>query len=134
MYMGHIRIIVADDQDFVRKRICATLTSNDEFEVCAEAANGKEAIEKVLELKPDLIVMDITMPVMNGLEAARNIAKLAPLTPIVILSVHNSRQIVEEARRIGVSGYVAKTEAAKYLLPAVNAVLHKETFFPSQKR
>jgi DNA-binding NarL/FixJ family response regulator len=130
MFMSHFRILVADDQDFVRRRICATLTSNDRFEVCAEAVNGKEAVEKAMELKPDLVVMDITMPVMNGLEAARNIAKLSPMTPILILSVHNSRQVVEEAQRIGVAGYVTKTEASKYLLPAVNAVLQKETFFP----
>ena len=130
--MDHCRILVVDDQDIVRKRICATLASRTDFEVCAEAVNGKEAVEKVLALNPDLIVLDITMPVMNGLEAARAIGKLCPQTPILMLSVHDSRQLIEEAQKIGVRGYVLKTEAGKYLMPAVDAVLHQETFFPSE--
>ena len=125
-----VRILVADDQEAVRMRVCAALTSQEGFEVCAEASNGKEAVEKARELDPDLILLDITMPVLNGLDAARLIRAFAPETPIVILSVHKSRQLVEEARKIGVQGYVTKGEAVQKLIQAVETVRQNETFFP----
>jgi DNA-binding NarL/FixJ family response regulator len=99
-----VRVLVADDQEPVRKRICATLASRPDFEVCAEAANGQEAVDKAKGLRPDLVILDITMPVMNGLDAARMIRESCPTTPIVILSVHRSKQLIEEAQRIGVQG------------------------------
>ena len=125
-----VRILVADDQEAVRMRVCAALTSQEGFEVCAEASNGKEAVEKARELDPDLILLDITMPVLNGLDAARLIRAFAPETPIVILSVHKSRQLMEEARKIGVQGYVTKGEAVQKLIQAVETVRQNETFFP----
>jgi two-component system, NarL family, nitrate/nitrite response regulator NarL len=125
-----VRILVADDQVAVRKRVCAALTSQVGFEVCAEASNGQEAVEKAKELNPDLILLDITMPLLNGLDAARLIRAFAPETPIVILSVHKSRQLMEEARKIGVQGYVTKGEAVQKLIQAVEAVRQNETFFP----
>jgi DNA-binding NarL/FixJ family response regulator len=127
--MGAPRILVVDDQDVVRKRICATLRSRADYDVCAEAVNGKEAIEKALALHPDVIVLDITMPIVNGLEAARIIVKECPQTAILMLSVHCSRQVVEEAQRIGAQGYVPKTEAGKYLVAAIDAILRHEPFF-----
>lgn len=125
-----MRILVADDQEAVRKRVCAALTAHEGFEVCGEASNGKEAVEKAKELNPDLILLDITMSVLNGLDAARQIRAFAPETPIVILSVHKSRQLMEEARKIGVQGYVTKGEAVQKLIQAVEAVRQNETFFP----
>jgi two-component system, NarL family, nitrate/nitrite response regulator NarL len=125
-----VRILVADDQEAVRKRVCAALTSREGFQVCAEASNGQEAVEKAKELGPDLILLDITMPVLNGLDAARLIRGFAPETPIVILSVHKSRQLMEEARKIGVQGYVTKGEAVQKLIQAVETVRQNETFFP----
>ncbi len=125
-----VRILVADDQEAVRKRVCAALTAQEGFEVCAEASNGKEAVEKAKELNPDLILLDITMPVLNGLDAARLIRAFAPETPIVILSVHKSRQLMEEARKIGVQGYVTKGEAIQKLIQALETVRQNETFFP----
>jgi DNA-binding NarL/FixJ family response regulator len=127
---GVVRILVADDQEAVRKRVCAALTAHEGFEVCGEASNGKEAVEKAKELNPDLILLDITMSVLNGLDAARQIRAFAPETPIVILSVHKSRQLMEEARKIGVQGYVTKGEAVQKLIQAVEAVRQNETFFP----
>jgi len=125
-----VRILVADDQEAVRKRVCAALTAHEGFEVCGEASNGKEAVEKAKELNPDLILLDITMSVLNGLDAARQIRAFAPETPIVILSVHKSRQLMEEARKIGVQGYVTKGEAVQKLIQAVETVRQNETFFP----
>ena len=128
---GIVRIVVADDQEVVRKRVVATLMSRGDLQVCAEASNGQEAIEKAKELKPDLVILDITMPVLNGLDAARQIRTFAPDLPILILSVHKSRQVVEEAKKIGVRGYVTKGEAIQKLLLAVDTVLQNETFFPT---
>jgi DNA-binding NarL/FixJ family response regulator len=127
-----LRILVADDQEAIRKRVRSILVSQIGFEVCAEAPNGREAVEKTRELKPDLIILDITMPKLNGLDAARMIRGFSPETPIVILSVHKSRQLMDEAQKIGVQGYVTKADASQDLIRAVDAVLQKQTFFPSQ--
>lgn len=128
---GTVRILVADDQEAVRKRVVATLLSRRGFEVCAEASNGLEAVERAKETKPDLVVLDITMPEMNGLDAARQIRTFLPDTQILILSVHKGKQLMEEARKIGVMGYVTKGEAVQKLVQAVDAVLKNETFFPN---
>ena len=125
-----MRILVADDQEGVRKRVIATLTSREGFEVCGEASTGTEAVRLARELKPDLIVLDITMPEMNGLDAARHIRDFAPDTLILILSVHKSKQLMEEARKVGVRGYVTKEEAVPKLVQAVDAVLQDRSFFP----
>ena len=129
---GIVRILVADDQEAVRKRICAILVSRRDFEVCAEASTGMEALEKAKALNPDLIILDITMPVLNGLDAARLIRAAMPTASILILSVHQSKQLVAEARRIGVQGYVTKEEGGRRLVQAVDAVLQHQTFFPTE--
>jgi two-component system nitrate/nitrite response regulator NarL len=100
------------------------------LEACEEAANGQEAVEKAQQLNPDLIILDITMPVMNGLDAARQIREFCPNIPILILTMHKSRQLIEEAQKIGVRGYVVKAEAGQSLVSAVNAVLQSQTCFP----
>jgi DNA-binding NarL/FixJ family response regulator len=127
-----VRILVADDQPGIRKRVCLTLAARLPMEVCDEAANGQEAVEKAQESHPDLIILDITMPVMNGLEAARQIRRFSPETPILILTMHKSRQLMEEAQKIGVHGYVVKAEAGQSLISAVTAVLQRQTFFPAE--
>lgn len=128
---GTVRILVADDQEAVRKRVIATLLSRRCFEVCAVASNGLEAVERARETKPDLVVLDITMPEMNGLDAARRIRTFLPDTQILILSVHKGKQLMDEARKVGVKGYVTKGEAVQKLVQAVDAVLQNEPFFPS---
>ncbi len=128
----NLRILVADDQEAIRKRVRSILVSKRTFEVCAEVPNGREAVEKARELKPDLIILDITMPELNGLDAARLIRQFSPETPIVILSVHKSRQLMYEAQKIGVQGYVTKEDANQDLIRAVDAVLQKLTFFPQE--
>jgi DNA-binding NarL/FixJ family response regulator len=127
-----LRILVADDQEVVRKRICTILSAHVEFEVCAEASNGREAVAMTRTLRPDLIVLDISMPLLNGLDAARQIREFAPSTPIVILSVHRSKQLMEEASKIGVLGYVVKEDAARNLPRAIARALRKETSFPAE--
>ena len=124
-----MRILIADDHEAVRKGVCAILSSRKDVEICGEAENGKEAIEKARTLKPDLVILDITMPVLSGFEAAREIRKTLPQVPILILSMHESNQLIEEAKKIGVQGYVTKTQVGATLLQAVDALLRKDTFF-----
>src|ERR1700688_3700614 len=125
-----LRILVADDHESVRKGVCVILGTRDDIEVCGEAANGREAIDKALELKPDLIILDITMPIVSGIDAAEMIRKTLPSVPILFLSMHQSKQIIAEAKRVGVQGYVKKSDAAATLLHAVDALLRNEPFFP----
>jgi DNA-binding NarL/FixJ family response regulator len=127
---GTLRVLVADDHESVRKGVCVILGTRGDIEVCGEAANGREAIDKAQEVKPDLIIMDITMPVLNGIDAAEALRKTMPHVPILFLSMHQSRQIISEAKRVGVQGYVKKSDAADTLLNAVDALLCNEPFFP----
>lgn len=106
------------------------LGTRGDIEVCGEASNGREAIAKALELKPDLIILDVTMPVVNGMDAAEVIRKSLPRVPILFLSMHENRQIIAEAKRVGVRGYVRKSDAAATLLNAIDALLRDEPFFP----
>ncbi len=127
-----MRVLIADDQPGIRKRVCLTLAARIALEACEEASNGAEAVELAQESRPDLIILDITMPVMNGLDAARKIRQFSPDTPILILTMHKSKQLMEEAQKIGVHGYVVKAEAGQSLVSAVNAVLQQQTFFPTE--
>ena len=96
----------------MRKGVCVILGTRGDIEVCGEAANGQEAIDKAQALKPDLIILDVTMPVLSGIDAAEVIRKTLPHVPILFLSMHQGRQIIAEAKRIGVWGYVRKSDAA----------------------
>ncbi len=127
-----MRILIADDREAIRKQVSLILSARPDMEVCAEASNGKEAVEKTRELNPDLVILDITMPVMNGLDAARTIRSFGLDVPILVLTVHKSRQLVEEARKIGVQGYITKADASQSLLSAVGAVGRGLSYFPSE--
>jgi two-component system response regulator NreC len=127
---GRVRILVADDHEAVRKGVCAILGTRLDIEVCGEAANGEEAIAKAHTLKPDLIILDITMPVLSGLDAARVIRLTIPDLPILLLTMHEGKHIIEDARKIGIEGFVCKSEASATLLAAVDALLRDEAFFP----
>ncbi len=124
-----VRILVADDHETVRKGIVTILSSRINIGECGEAANGQEAIEKAQELEPDLIILDITMPKLGGFEAARQIRKLYPEMPILFLSMHEGRHIVESAKSIPVQGFVMKNQVGQTLLDAVGALLNGRTFF-----
>ncbi len=104
------------------------LEESPEWQVCGEASDGREAVEKAKTLKPDLILMDFLMPNMNGLEAAREIAKLSPRPPILMLTMYMSKQLVEEAQKAGVRGALHKSETSR-VVNALQALLRRETYF-----
>ena len=124
-----MRIIVADDHEVVRRGVCSVLGTRENIEVCAEASNGQEAIEKALQLNPDLIILDVAMPTMDGQTATKEIKKLLPKIPVLILSVHDGHEMIRAVREAGAQGFVTKSAVAPTLLDAVDAVLRGETYF-----
>jgi DNA-binding NarL/FixJ family response regulator len=118
-----LRILVADDHPVIRKSVRQILDSHPRFEVCGEAQNGAEAIDQAQRLKPDVVVPNITMPVLDGIAAAREITAKVPETAIVILSSHADKQFVEQARKSGARAYVAKTKAGEALVRAIEAAV-----------
>jgi DNA-binding NarL/FixJ family response regulator len=124
-----MRILIADDHDIIRKGVKAVLSSRPGWEVCAEASTGREAVARADEHRPDIVVMDISMPDLNGLEAARQIRKMLPKTEVMILSLHFSDQLVREIVDAGVHGYVLKSDADEDLLKAVEALANRRSFF-----
>jgi DNA-binding NarL/FixJ family response regulator len=127
-----LRILIVDDHEAVRAGVRVILSSREGLEVCGEAANGREAVAKARQLMPDLVILDVTMPVLDGFSAAREIHKLLPNVAILLLSMHESPNMLNIARSSGAQGYVAKSEGAAVLLRAVDAVAHSRTFFPGQ--
>jgi DNA-binding NarL/FixJ family response regulator len=115
-----LRVVLADDHDLVREGLRALFERNSDWTVCGEAKNGLEAIELVSKLQPDLIVLDLSMPEMNGIHAAARIREISPETKIVMLSMHSSAYSAEEAFRAGVSAYVTKSEAGTALMRTVS--------------
>jgi two-component system, NarL family, nitrate/nitrite response regulator NarL len=115
------RILLVDDHEVVRKGIRQMLEGR--WDICGEAANGQEAIEKARALKPDLILMDISMPIVNGIEATRRIRKLGVTTKILILSMHDSAEIAKELKNAGANACLTKTCRADILLETVQALL-----------
>jgi DNA-binding NarL/FixJ family response regulator len=123
-----IRVVVADDHPIIRGMVRSALEQHLHFEVCGEAENGAEAIEEVGRVKPDVVVLNITMPFVNGFEAAREIKKQAPETAIVILSSHADKHFVAEAKKIGVRAYVPKSKIGEGLIKAVQAAVKGNDF------
>ena len=124
-----MRILVADDHDIVRRGLKQLLTAKAGWEVCAEAKNGRDAVILAEQHKPDVVVMDVSMPELNGLEAARRIRKQLPKTEVVILTLHFSDQLVHDIVQAGARAYIMKSDADRDLVAAVEAVSHRRSFF-----
>jgi CheY-like chemotaxis protein len=122
-----LRVLVADDYEAVRMGLCAMLRSRD-YEVCA-VTNGQEAVEISRQLNPDLVILDVTMPVLSGVEAAQQIRIFLPDVPILFFSMHNTPQLIAIAKAVGGQGFVTKDKTALVLFDAVDALLNKQTFF-----
>jgi DNA-binding NarL/FixJ family response regulator len=130
--MKAYRILIADDHEVVRRGIRALIESHPGWEVCGEAQDGREALERAREVKPDLILLDVGMPNLNGLEAARQILASCAVTQILILTMHYSPQLVREILALGARGFLLKSDAGRDLVTAVEAVQNHRTFFTSQ--
>jgi DNA-binding NarL/FixJ family response regulator len=123
------RILVVDDNPSVRRYLRGIIEQQRGWRVCEEARNGQEAVDKFLKIQPDLVVLDFQMPLMNGLDAARAIGQLSPETPILMMTLYLTKQLSEEAQRIGVRGTCAKADI-HCVVDAVEALLRDETYFP----
>jgi DNA-binding NarL/FixJ family response regulator len=125
-----LKILIVDDHEALRAGVRTVLESRG-FEVCGEADNGQDALAKALQLRPDLVILDITMPVLDGFTAAREIHKRLPGVGILLLSMHESASMVNVAKSSGARGYVAKSEGIASLVKAVDAIANNRTFFPN---
>src|SRR5487761_434808 len=123
------RILLEDDHEVVRQGIRAILQSRPDWEICGEAVDGQEAVRLAQELHPDVIVMDITMPRMSGLEAAQEIARLQLPARVLIFTMHESKSLAPSVRKAGAHGYVVKSRAARDLIQALERLLAGGTFF-----
>jgi DNA-binding NarL/FixJ family response regulator len=128
---SRIQVLVVDDNEAFRRFVRSTLSARPEFQIVSEASDGLEAVQKALELQPRLIVLDIGLPSLNGIEAARRIRQLSPQSTILFLSQESSPEIVQETLRLGALGFVTKAHAGNQLLPAIEAVLRNQQFVSS---
>jgi DNA-binding NarL/FixJ family response regulator len=126
--MKGAHILVADDHEIVRHGLRRLLETQPGWQVCAEAASGREAVAKARQLKPDVAVLDFGMPELNGAEATRQILRESPRTEVLILTMHDAEQLVREVLEAGARGYVLKSDASRDLVAAVQALLAHKTF------
>jgi len=126
-----LRIVIVDDHAVVRRGVRALLESQPGWEVIAEATTGREAVELVRRLHPDVIVMDISLPELNGLEATRQIAKESPDTEVLVLTMHHSEQLARDVLQAGARGYLLKSDADQSLIAAVDSLRQHKPFLTS---
>ncbi len=124
------RILIVDDHEIVQEGLRSPLAkARPDWEICGEATDGQQAIGFARELKPDLVILDITMPRMSGLEASLRMRKLGLTVPILIFTTHDSERLATEVRHVGAQGYVLKSQAVHHLVHAIDAILAGGTFF-----
>jgi DNA-binding NarL/FixJ family response regulator len=124
-----LRILIVDDHEVVRRGLCSLLQSHEGWEICGEATDGREAVEKAKQLKPDVVVLDVGMPNLNGLAATRQLAQQDPRCKIIVLTITDSDQVIREALDAGARGFVLKSDAARDLVTAVEALQRNRMFF-----
>jgi DNA-binding NarL/FixJ family response regulator len=127
-----VRVLLADDHPLVRHGLRTLITTKPEFEVCAEATTGREAIEKAKSAKPAVALLDVSMPDMNGLEAARTLRKMLPGTEVLIFTHHESEALMNEALRVGAFGYMLKSDAAADVVAALECLSQHRPFFTAR--
>jgi DNA-binding NarL/FixJ family response regulator len=127
--MHAVSVLIADDHEVVRRGLRALIHEQPGWQVVAEAIDGRDAVAKAEKFKPDVAILDISMPSLNGLEATRQITKLSPRTKVLILSIHDSDQLIHKLLSAGVRGYILKADAGRDFITAVKALLANKTFF-----
>jgi DNA-binding NarL/FixJ family response regulator len=126
------RILIADDHAMMRKGLRTTIKPHPGWEVCGEATDGLEAFEQTKLLKPDLVILDVSMPVLNGLEVAHRIASTMPGVKILLFTMHNSPQFAKDVTKTGAHGYVCKASGEELLIQAIETLLEGESFFDTE--
>ena len=124
-----LRILLADDHEIVRRGLCALLQRHEGWEICGEAADGRDAVQKAKQLKPDVVIVDVGMPNLNGLEATRQLVQYNPNFRVIVLTVTDADQVIREALDAGARGFVLKSDAARDLVSAIEALQSKHMFF-----
>jgi DNA-binding NarL/FixJ family response regulator len=125
-----VRILIVDDHDVVRQGVRSIIAkARPEWVICSEASDGEQAVKAVVDLKPDVVVLDVTMPVMNGLEAASRIVRLVGDCRVLILTMHESERLCADVQAVGAHGYVQKSQAGRDLVRAIDQLLAGGTFF-----
>ena len=127
-----LRVLVADDHPIVRAGLRTLIESRPRWQVCAEAANGREAVEQAAALKPDIAVLDVSMPILNGIEATRQIRKVSPETEVLILTMHDADQMIQQLIEAGCRGYILKDDADRNLLAALDSLRRHKPYFSSR--
>jgi DNA-binding NarL/FixJ family response regulator len=127
--MRTLQILIADDHDLMRRGLRTLLETHPGWTVCGEANTGRDAVAKAETLHPDVVIIDITMPELNGIEAARRILKAAPATEILVLSVHYTDQLIREILAAGIRGYIVKSDSDRDLVVAVESLANHKPFF-----
>jgi DNA-binding NarL/FixJ family response regulator len=130
--MSSVRILIADDHELIRRGLVSALADRADWSIVAEACNGRQACELAARLTPDIAVLDLTMPELNGLDATREIRVRAPKTRILIVTAHESEQLIREVLDAGAMGYVLKSDAGQVLVQAVEALLDERPYFTSK--
>jgi DNA-binding NarL/FixJ family response regulator len=126
-----VSILIADDHPVLRRGLCVLLETQPGWKVVIVATNGREAVENAVKLRPDIAILDIGMPKLNGIDATALISKSSPKTRILILTMHAGEELIQRALTVGASGYILKSDAERDLIAAVQALLHSKTFFTS---
>jgi DNA-binding NarL/FixJ family response regulator len=124
-----LRILIADDHEVVRRGLCTLLQTHEGWEICGEAKDGREAVEKAKEVKPDVVILDVGMPNLNGLAATRQLLQQNPCQKVIVLTIADSDQVIREALNAGARGFVLKSDAARDLISAVEALQRNRMFF-----
>jgi DNA-binding NarL/FixJ family response regulator len=124
-----VRILIADDHEVVRRGLCTLLQSHEGWEICGEATDGRAVVEKAKELKPDVVIVDVGMPSLNGLAATRQLVQQDPNCKVIVLTITDSDQVIREALDAGARGFVLKSDAARDLVAAVEALQRNRMFF-----
>jgi len=127
--VAEIKLLLADDHEIVREGLRALLQAYRDCEIVGEAADGRQAVALVKELKPDIVILDISMPLLNGLEATRQILKIRPQTKVLILTMHESDSLIRDILDVGARGYILKTDVGTDLAKAVESLRWNKTFF-----
>jgi DNA-binding NarL/FixJ family response regulator len=126
--MSSLRILVVDDHAVVRRGVRALLEGHPGWEVCGEAGTGREAVEKAGRLKPDIVVLDLSLPELNGLEATRQILRESPRTEVLVLTMHHSEELAQQVLQAGARGYILKSDAGESLIAAVETLVRREPY------